>query len=470
MATIILRPNDAGSETSIDKQFPAADQHWDKVAEVIPDEDATYVENKSGPAGGWQRDLYSLPTPSPHSENINFITVYILTKHNVSKTKAVIRTHGTTYEGAEVDAGAWVKWLEQWVNNPFTGSPWTWDEINDLEIGVALSGSTATPDWSRCTQVYVEINYGVAGGTLDLQVAAVNDDCRFWLSFGAWAISINDGWQLVGYLSANDRNTGGGMVFDGATIPQGRLIAHAYLILTCRTAHASGMVKSVIIGEAVDNAAPFSTLANYQGRRGTIVGGPNDNNITVASVNWDYIQPWVDGVEYTSPDISAIIQEIINRPGWASGNSLAIYWDDHANRSTAALMRDRSAYSRDASALLAPKLHIEYYALPVVQTNPATGVAAVLATPNGTLDDDIGEACECGFEWGLDTDYGVITPTETKTTGETFSQVIGGLIPNTVYHFRAFATNSFGTGYGDDETFTTALVISRAFALARREL
>ncbi len=107
---------------------------------------------------------------------------------------------------------------------------------------------------------------------------------------------------------------------------------------------------------------------------------------------------------------------------------------------------------------------------PAVTTKPATGLGAVLATLNGTLDNDIGEACECGFEWGLDTDYGVTTPTESKITDEDFSQVIGGLIPNTVYHFRAFATNSFGTGYGDDSTFTTALVISRSFALARREL
>lgn len=107
---------------------------------------------------------------------------------------------------------------------------------------------------------------------------------------------------------------------------------------------------------------------------------------------------------------------------------------------------------------------------PTVTTNAATGLAAVLATINGTLDDDIGEACECGFEWGLDTDYGTITPTETKTATETFSQVIGGLFPNTTYHFRAFATNSFGTGHGADRTFTTALVISRAFALAREEL
>ncbi|MBA7695574.1 hypothetical protein ES703_104204 [subsurface metagenome] len=97
-------------------------------------------------------------------------------------------------------------------------------------------------------------------------------------------------------------------------------------------------------------------------------------------------------------------------------------------------------------------------------------MAAVLAALNGTLDDDGGEACDCGFEWGLDTDYGVTTPTESKTTGEAFSQVIGGLFPNTTYHFRALATNSAGTGRGDDMSFTTALVISRAFALAREEL
>jgi len=109
-------------------------------------------------------------------------------------------------------------------------------------------------------------------------------------------------------------------------------------------------------------------------------------------------------------------------------------------------------------------------ASPLVTTDPATGLGATLAVLNGTLDDDIGEACDCGFEWGLDTGYGTITATESKTTGQAFSRVIGGLVPNTTYHFRAFATNSFGTGYGADRTFTTALVISKAYALAREEL
>ncbi|MBA7465053.1 hypothetical protein ES707_00214 [subsurface metagenome] len=107
---------------------------------------------------------------------------------------------------------------------------------------------------------------------------------------------------------------------------------------------------------------------------------------------------------------------------------------------------------------------------PAVTTGAATGLAAVSATLNGTLDDDGGEACECGFEWGLSIGYGTTTPPQSKTTGETFSQVIGGLQPGTTYHFRAFATNSVGTSHGADRSFATALVISRGHALGREEL
>ncbi|MBA7696291.1 hypothetical protein ES703_104934 [subsurface metagenome] len=107
---------------------------------------------------------------------------------------------------------------------------------------------------------------------------------------------------------------------------------------------------------------------------------------------------------------------------------------------------------------------------PTVTTDPATSVESAAATPNGTLDDGGGEACDCGFEWGPDVGKGITTPTESKIKDDTFSQIIGGLVPNTTYHFRAFATNSSGTGYGADRTFTTSLIISRAYALAREEL
>lgn len=77
------------------------------------------------------------------------------------------------------------------------------------------------------------------------------------------------------------------------------------------------------------------------------------------------------------------------------------------------------------------------------------------ATLNGTLVDDGGEACNCGFEWGETTAYGNTTPTQSRTTGQTFAQGITGLLDGIVYHFRAFATNSAGTAYGADRTFTT---------------
>jgi len=114
---------------------------------------------------------------------------------------------------------------------------------------------------------------------------------------------------------------------------------------------------------------------------------------------------------------------------------------------------------------------------PTVTTDPATEIQKAFATPNGTLAGDGGEACTCGFEWGETIVYGNTTPTQSRTTGQTFSQTIGGLLPGSTYHFRAFATNSVGTSYGADRTLTTqqepaiiAAIMNRAYALSRREL
>jgi len=108
--------------------------------------------------------------------------------------------------------------------------------------------------------------------------------------------------------------------------------------------------------------------------------------------------------------------------------------------------------------------------LATVTTDPVTGRGMIVATINGTLNQDGGEVCECGFEWGHDITYGLTTPTESKITGETFSQDIRGLFPGTVYHYRAFAINSIGTAYGADESFYSKPSVSRAYALARKEL
>ena len=165
----------------------------------------------------------------------------------------------------------------------------------------------------------------------------------------------------VGYYDATHRYNGGGMRFKSIYRPTYDIVGAAHIVFTARFAYADNIVKSVITGEKVLDAATFSTLANYQSRRGTLVGGATNNNITTANVTWDSIPAWGAYAEYESPDITPIIQEIIDQNGWVSGNDIVLFWDDHANRSTNAANRIRGASVPPSSPMqYSPQLHITY--------------------------------------------------------------------------------------------------------------
>src|SRR6266487_2921586 len=93
---------------------------------------------------------------------------------------------------------------------------------------------------------------------------------------------------------------------------------------------------------------------------------------------------------------------------------------------------------------------------PIVTTKPATNVATFTATLNGLLDPH-GLTTSVYFQYGTTTNYGRTTAVQSQT-GNTFRNIaanVGGLAGNTTYHFRIVATNSVGTRYGNDGTFTT---------------
>jgi hypothetical protein len=93
---------------------------------------------------------------------------------------------------------------------------------------------------------------------------------------------------------------------------------------------------------------------------------------------------------------------------------------------------------------------------PVVITNLASYIASFSARLNGSVDPH-GLATTVYFQYGTTTSYGLTTAIQSKT-GNTYQNVsanIGGLTANTTYHFRIVATNSNGTRYGRDRTFTT---------------
>jgi len=149
-----LRPTNSGSLTELVTDGCAA--NWQCVADVVPDENSSYVESS---ALTYATDLYQLAEPIDTTCAIVAVTVYIRAREFVKTAyaKAVIMTHGNVYEGPvetlDVD---FVDYNMRWTNNPATGLPWTWAEITDMEIGVSLEATKSTHP-PRCTQVYLVI-------------------------------------------------------------------------------------------------------------------------------------------------------------------------------------------------------------------------------------------------------------------------------------------------------------------------
>jgi hypothetical protein len=95
---------------------------------------------------------------------------------------------------------------------------------------------------------------------------------------------------------------------------------------------------------------------------------------------------------------------------------------------------------------------------PAVVTGSASGVTQTGATLNGTVNPE-GQATTYYFEYGTTTSYGSTTSTGSlgaDSTDDQVSAAVSGLQSSTTYDFRLVATNTTGTTYGGNQTFTTA--------------
>lgn len=96
---------------------------------------------------------------------------------------------------------------------------------------------------------------------------------------------------------------------------------------------------------------------------------------------------------------------------------------------------------------------------PTVTTSAASSVTSSTATLNGSISATGGaDATQHGFAYG--TDSTLVSVIATSTLGAysgtgSFNTGVTSLSPNTTYYFRAYATNSGGTGYGAIQSTTT---------------
>jgi len=91
---------------------------------------------------------------------------------------------------------------------------------------------------------------------------------------------------------------------------------------------------------------------------------------------------------------------------------------------------------------------------PIVSTLDPTNVSYSTATLNGNLSDTGGESTNVYIEYGLTQSYGTVVDLGVATEGS-FNTNVTGLSYGKTYYYRAYATNSQGTTYGAQKTFTT---------------
>lgn len=172
-------------------------------------------------------------------------------------------------------------------------------------------------------------------------------------------------------LDGSDGDQYVGFRFGGINIPQGAMILNAYIQFTVdEDDDSTGTVIWRV--EDVDNSTTFGGTAFDISSR----------PLMADSVVWSNIPVWATvgaaGPDQQTPDLSVLIQSIVNRPAWQSGNALNLigYGDG-----------ERVAESYDGVASSAAVLVVDYV-VPVVASFPVlTGNDdAEMDVANGVMD------------------------------------------------------------------------------------
>ncbi len=96
--------------------------------------------------------------------------------------------------------------------------------------------------------------------------------------------------------------------------------------------------------------------------------------------------------------------------------------------------------------------------LPTLSTAATTSIGSASAISGGTITSDGGAAVTArGVVWDINSNPTLATASNTidGTGTGSFTSYITGLLPNTIYYVRAYATNQKGTAYGETRSFVT---------------
>jgi Ca-dependent carbohydrate-binding module xylan-binding/K319L-like, PKD domain len=207
-----------------------------------------------------------------------------------------------------------------------------------LSAGIYVLQLTADDgDLTAGDQITITVNEGGNVFISEVQVASGSDDAEESVS-GYVRLTSSD-LELV-YTNSNQTV---GIRFNSVDVPHDATIVNAYVQFMVDET-SSEATSLTIEGEDIDNAATFiSSSGNISSRARTSA------NMSWSPAVWTTVGE--AGSDQRTPDVSRIIQEIVDRPGWSRGNSLVVII-------TGTGKRVAESYNGNQSG--APMLHVEY--------------------------------------------------------------------------------------------------------------
>ncbi len=229
--------------------------------------------------------------------------------------------------------------------------------------------------------------FAIDGSSFNGQISASADDAEedfSVLTSGQVALTDVDLDLGLGYPSFTSA-TLVGMRFQGLTIPAGATITSAYVVFTANS-NESGGCDLEFWAEDVDDASAFTTN-NYN---------LSNRTRTSASVLWSGVPNWLHNRTYQTPDLAAIVQEVINCPGWQLGNDFVLLVEGTDRR---------EAWSWDGNPAKAPRFVVHYSFFPakfIVQLDTTSlPAAARMVTPTtAAVSFDAPGTVSCKLDFG----------------------------------------------------------------------
>lgn len=205
------------------------------------------------------------------------------------------------------------------------------------------------------------LNLQVASSAGDAHAGSINNDSGRSVTTGAHILSSPN--QLTAtILSPGSHGSGdeysAAARFVSVTVPQGATISSATFKMTAQATYNAGAntISYLVSAEASDNAPALTNSGAGSSLRisgeTTLVNRPRT---TAVSAAWNQNSVTADN-EY-SIDVTSVIQEIVNRAGWVSGNAILIVVDTNT---TCTSGEWQDYYSYDGTAAKSPKLDITY--------------------------------------------------------------------------------------------------------------